>query len=280
MARRWLVTGCSTGLGRALVERLAQAGERVVATARRPETLADLADRHPDTVLALPLDVCDPVSCAAAVAAAAERFGGVDVLVNNAGYGQCGAVEEVSDGELESQFATNVFAPWRLARLVLPLWRAQGGGHAVFVSSVAGAVPFPGLAAYTASKFALEGLAESLAQESAHLGVKVTIVQPGGFSTLYGASAALPRQRLDAYAPVAGPMIAGLRGMHGNPALNPPELFAEVVHRLAGLAEPPLRLPIGEDAGQFLTMALAARTKEFEDVTAARLHVTAAGPAA
>ena len=276
MARRWLVTGCSTGLGRALVERLAQAGERVVATARRPETLADLADRHPDTVSALPLDVCDPVACAAVVAAAAERFGGVDVLVNNAGYGQCGAVEEVSDGELEAQFATNVFAPWRLARLVLPLWRAQGGGHAVFVSSVAGAVPFPGLAAYTASKFALEGLAESLAQESAHLGVKVTIVQPGGFSTAYGTSggpAAPARGRLRAG---RGSDDRGTAGMHGNPALNPPELFAEAVHRLAGLAEPPLRLPIGEDAGQFLTMALAARTKEFEDVTAARLHVTAA----
>ncbi|MEV0459353.1 SDR family oxidoreductase [Catellatospora methionotrophica] len=276
MTRRWLVTGCSTGLGRALVERLAQAGERVVATARRPETLSDLADRHPDTVLTLPLDVCDPVACAAVVATATAHFGGIDVLVNNAGYGQCGAVEEVSDGELEAQFATNVFAPWRLARLVLPLWRAQGGGHAVFVSSVAGAVPFPGLAAYTASKFALEGLAESLAQESAHLGVKVTILQPGGFNTPYGTSAALPRQRVDAYEPVAGPMLAGLRGMHGNLELNQPELFAEAVHRLVGLAEPPLRLPIGEDAGQFLTMALSARTKEFDDVTAARLHLRAA----
>lgn len=277
MARRWLVTGCSTGLGRALVERLAQAGERVVATARRPETLADLAARYPDTVLTLALDVCDPVACAAVVTAAANRFGGVDVLVNNAGYGQCGAVEEVSDGELAAQFATNVYGPWRLARLVLPLWRAQGGGHAVFVSSIAGLVPFPGLAAYTASKFALEGVAESLAQESAHLGVKVTIVQPGGFSTLYGESAAMPSRRVGAYEQVEGPMIEGLRGMHGNPELNPPELFAEAVHRLVDLPEPPLRLPVGEDAGQFLAMALAARTKEFEDVTAARLHVAAAG---
>lgn len=275
MARRWLVTGCSTGLGRALVERLAQAGEQVVATARQPGTLADLAARHPGNLVAEALDVRDADACAAVVATARERFGGVDVLVNNAGYGQFGAVEEVSDGELESQFATNVYGPWRLARLVLPLWRAQGGGHAVFVSSVAGMVPFPGLAAYTASKFALEGLAESLAQESAHLGVKVTIVQPGGFTTGYGVHAVMPRQRVEAYAPVAGPMLQGLLAMQDNLALNPPELFAEAVHRLAGLAEPPLRLPVGEDAGQFLSMALAARTKEFEDVTAARLHVGA-----
>jgi NAD(P)-dependent dehydrogenase (short-subunit alcohol dehydrogenase family) len=158
----------------------------------------------------------------------------------------------------------------------MPLWRAQGGGHAVFVSSVAGAMPFPGLAAYTASKFALEGMAESLAQESAHLGVRVTIVQPGGFSTLYGASAVMPRQRVAAYDPVETPMREGLAAMHGNPELNPPELFAEAVHRLVGLAEPPLRLPVGEDAGQFLTLALSARTKEFEEVTAARLHIAAA----
>ncbi|MEV4410443.1 SDR family oxidoreductase [Catellatospora sp. NPDC049609] len=273
MARRWLVTGCSTGLGRALVERLAERGERVLATARRPGTLDDLAARFPDNLAVHPLDVRDPDSCAAAVAAAADRYGGIDVLVNNAGYGQFGAVEEVSDAELAAQFATNVYGPWRLTRLVLPLWRAQGGGHAVFVSSVAGMVPFPGLAAYTASKFALEGLAESLAQEAAHLGVRVTIVQPGGFTTRYGVSAELPRSRVDAYDPVSGPMLAGMRAMHDNPALNPPELFAEAVHRVAGLAEPPLRLPVGEDAGQFLSMALTARTKEFEDVTAARLHV-------
>ncbi|GAA1654844.1 SDR family oxidoreductase [Catellatospora bangladeshensis] len=273
MARRWLVTGCSTGLGRALVERLAGAGERVLATARKPETLADLAARFPDNLVTQALDVRDPDACAAVVAAAADRFGGVDVLVNNAGYGQVGVVEEVSDAELAEQFATNVYGPWRLTRLVLPLWRAQGGGHAVFVSSVAGLVPFPGLAAYTASKFALEGLAESLAQDTAHLGVKVTIVQPGGFSTEYGVTAPLPAARVSAYDPVAGPMLHGLRGMRDNPAINRPELFAEAVHRLADLPEPPLRLPVGEDAPQFISAALTARTKEFEEVTAARLHV-------
>ncbi|MDI1465661.1 SDR family oxidoreductase [Catellatospora sp. KI3] len=272
MARRWLVTGCSTGLGRALAQRLAQEGEQVLATARDPRTLADLVDRYPALVTAA-LDVRDPDQCAAAVAKAQSAFGGLDVLVNNAGFGQFGTVEEVSDVELHNQFETNVYGPWRLTRLVLPLFRAQGHGHAVFVGSVAGQVPFPGLSAYTASKFAVEGLAETLAAEVAHLGIRVTVAQPGGFATHYGASTVLPQQRVDAYEAVAGPMLNGVRNMNLNPAVNSPELFADAVFHLAGLAEPPLRLPVGPDAREYLGAAYAARTKEFEDVTAAGLHL-------
>lgn len=273
MAQRWLITGCSSGLGYALAARLAEAGERVLATARRPEVLADLAAAYPQTVAVTALDVRDADACQAAVDLAVERFGGIDVLVNNAGYGQFGAVEEVADAELAAQFDTNVFGPWRLTRAVLPLWRAQGSGHAMFVSSLAGAMPFPGLSAYTASKFALEGLAESLAMETAHLGIKVTILQPGGFATAYGDSLIEPARTIDAYAPVEAEMLPMMRGMRDLPSINQPTLFAEVVHRLAGEETTPLRLPVGPDAEIYLTPVLQKRLAEFEALIQAGKHI-------
>ncbi|MEE6258067.1 SDR family oxidoreductase [Plantactinospora sonchi] len=275
MTQRWLVTGCSSGLGRALVERLAAEGEQVVATARRPEALVDLVERHPDTVRAAELDVRDPAQCRAAVELAVGAFGGIDLLVNNAAYGQFGTVEEVSDTELADQFDTNVFGPWRLTRAVLPLWRAQRSGHALFVSSVAGMVPFPGLAAYNASKYALEGAAESLAAEAAHLGVKVTILQPGGFATSYSSKLRLPEVRIDDYTPVSGGMLGALRGMNANPEINSPELFAEVVWRLSRLESPPLRLPVGADSEPYLEAAYDARRSEYDDVIKAGHHTVA-----
>lgn len=255
-----------------LVERLAAEGDRVVATARRPETLADLVARHPGTVRATGLDVRDPAQCQAAVDLAVDAFGGVDILVNNAAYGQFGTLEEISDTELADQFATNVFGPWRLTRAVLPLWRAQRSGHAIFVSSVAGMVPFPGLAAYNASKYALEGAAESLAGEAGHLGVKVTILQPGGFATSYSSKLVLPETRIDDYAPVSDGTLGALRGMNTNPEINAPELFAEVVWRLSRLESPPLRLPVGADAEAYLGAAYHARRSEYDDVVKAGHH--------
>lgn len=263
--QRWLVTGCSTGLGRALAEDLAQSGEKVIATARRPETLADLSG--PNVVTAA-LDVCDPAQSQAVVDLAVERFGGIDVLVNNAGYGQFGSVEEVSDDELRAQFETNVFGAWRLTRQVLPLWREQGGGRAIFVSSLSGSMPFPGLAAYTASKFALEGLAESLAQDAGMFGVKVTILQLGGFATSYGKSLRLPAQRIGEYAPVEDEMLAMTRGLADSGTATPPELFAKLVRRTVALEQPPMRLPFGEGAIEYLGVAMAARQIDFEDAAA------------
>ncbi|MBB5873112.1 NAD(P)-dependent dehydrogenase (short-subunit alcohol dehydrogenase family) [Allocatelliglobosispora scoriae] len=273
MAQRWLITGCSSGLGRALAIKLAEAGEKVIATARRPETIDDLARRYSGTLVTGALDVREPAQCQAAVDLAVDCFGGVDVLVNNAGYGQFGAVEEVSDAELAAQFETNVFGPWRLTRAVLPLWREQESGHAIFVSSLAGFMPFPGLAAYTSSKFALEGLAESLAVEAAHLGVRVTIMQPGGFATAYGDSLVEPDRHVVDYEPAISGMLVGLRGIRDLPAINEPELFAEVVLRVARMQLPPLRLPVGPESETYLSAVYAARLQEFEAMTKAGHHV-------
>ncbi|MEU4770831.1 SDR family oxidoreductase [Micromonospora sp. NPDC023644] len=275
MAKRWLITGCSSGLGRALAVRLAAEGEQVVATARRPETLGALVARHPGNVVATALDVRDPAQCAGAVERAVDAFGGVDVLINNAAYGQFGTFEEVSDAELAAQFDTNVFGPWRLTRAVLPLWRAQRGGHAIFVSSVAGMVPFPGLAAYTASKFAVEGAAESLAAEAGHLGVKVTILQPGGFATGYSANLIMPEQRIADYTPVSDGLLGALRGMNTKIEVNSPALFADVVWRLSQLESPPLRLPVGPDSETFLEAAYDARRSEYDQVVKAGHHTLA-----
>jgi NAD(P)-dependent dehydrogenase (short-subunit alcohol dehydrogenase family) len=268
--RRWLVTGCSSGLGQALAQRIAESGEPILATARNPATLESL-HRYQENVATAALDVRDPAQCEAAVRLAVQRFGGIDVLVNNAGYGQFGVTEEVSDEEITAQFDTNVYGPWRLTRLVLPLWRRQGSGHAIFTSSLAGSMALPGLTAYTASKFALEGLAESLAQETAHLGIKVTVLQLGGFSTSYGDKALDPKQRIDAYQPAVAEMQATLRAMRSNPRLSPPSLFAEMVQHVAGLPEPPLRVPLGTGALDYLEAWLTSRRQAFDTAITAGL---------
>ncbi|MEV6636318.1 SDR family oxidoreductase [Actinoplanes sp. NPDC051470] len=259
--RRWLITGCSSGLGRALAERLAAEGEQVLATARDAASLAALTDLG---LLTASLDVRDDAQCAEAVALATDRLGGLDVLVNNAGYGQFGAVEEVGDDQLAEQFDTNVYGPWRLLRHALPVWRAQGGGHAIFSSSVSGTVAFPGLSAYTASKFALEGLAEALAAEAGQFGVKVTILQLGGFATAYGSNLRLPRNPITAYQPLVGGMLDAVRGLTESDIVSPPSLFADTVRRVADLPEPPLRVPVGPAAFSFIEPALKARLAAFD----------------
>ncbi|SEN73678.1 SDR family NAD(P)-dependent oxidoreductase [Actinacidiphila rubida] len=268
MDRRWLVTGCSSGLGHALAAAAARAGDRVVASARRPEDVGDLVRAHPGRVVAVPLDVCDPAQCEGAVARAEACFGGVDVLVNNAGSGLFGAVEEVADDELRAQLELLVVSAWRLTRLVLPLMRRQGGGHVVNVSSLAGRMGFPGLSAYTAGKYALEGMSQALAAEVAPFGIRVTVVEPGTFATRYGASLAVAATRIDAYAEVTAPMREGLREMRDNPALNRPETFATQVLRLVAAGRAPTRLPIGEDAYAFVDAVEKANARELEEARA------------
>ncbi len=263
MARRWLVTGCSSGLGLALAEAVVRAGDQIVATSRRPSALDRLAAAHPDQLVTATMDLRDATAAEAAVRLAAERFGGLDVLVNNAGAGLFGAVEEVSDEELRAQLETLVVAPWRLARLVLPLMRAQGSGHILNVSSLAGRTAIPGLSAYMAGKYALEGMSQALAAEAGPLGIRVTVLEPGGFATGYGDALVEAAVRLPAYEPGTAAMREAMRGMRQNESLSRPEDFAELVLRVVGAESVPVRLPVGADAYAYLAAAEQDGRQEF-----------------
>ncbi|RKE18546.1 short-subunit dehydrogenase [Streptomyces sp. TLI_171] len=262
MSRRWLVTGCSSGLGLALARAVLEAGDALVATSRGASPLDALAAEFPEQLVTTRLELRSAEDCAAAVALAQERLGGLDVLVNNAAVGLFGAVEEVSDEELRAQLEVLAVAPWRLARLVLPVMRAQGGGHIVNVSSVGGRMAFPGLGAYVAGKFALEGMSLALAAEAAPFGVRVTVVEPGGFATSYGSSLTETAAKLPEYADGLAPMHQALRGMAGDAVLNRPEVFAELVLRAVAAGSGPVRLPVGPDAYAMVEAALAGEAAE------------------
>ncbi|MFF5637071.1 SDR family NAD(P)-dependent oxidoreductase [Streptomyces sp. NPDC012825] len=278
MGRRWLVTGGSSGLGRALAEAAAAAGHEVAVTARNTAALEETAARHPGRIVPIPLELRDAAQCEEAVRHATARLGGIDVLVNNAGAGLFGAVEEISDAEIRDQTETLLIGPWRLIRLVLPAMRAQGHGHIVNVSSLAGRMAFPGLGAYVAGKFALEGMSQALAAEVAALGVRVTVVEPGGFATRYGTSLVRSARQLPEYAPATAGMLDGLRGMADDTALGRPEDFAaRVLALVAAGSATPLRVPIGQDAFSYLeAVEQAAR----DELAAARALTDAAPPPA
>ncbi|MFD8636140.1 SDR family oxidoreductase [Streptomyces sp. NPDC059533] len=269
MGRRWLITGCSSGLGHALATAAALAGDELAVTARKTTDLEQLAAAWPGRVTAVPLELRDASSCEEAVRTVVDRLGGVDVLVNNAGVGLFGAVEEVSDAELRDQLETLVVGPWRLTRLVLPLMRAQGHGHVVNISSVAGRMAFPGLAAYVAGKHALEGMSQALAAEAAPHNIRVTVIEPGMFATRYGTSLTEARHRVPAYDATNREMLEGTRGIADNPETGRPEDFAERVLDIVSADAPvPVRIPVGDDAYGFLDLAEQAARAE---LAAARL---------
>ncbi|WP_415911125.1 oxidoreductase [Oleiharenicola sp. Vm1] len=241
------MTGASSGFGRAFAQHALDRGYRVVATARHVAKLADLAAAAPDRVLLQPLDVTVPAQAEAAVAAALARFGRIDVLFNNAGYGIVGAVEETPDAELRAQMETNFFGAVNVTRAALPALRRQRSGAIVNVSSMGGQMSFGGFGAYSASKFALEGLSEALAQELAPFGLKVLIVEPGAFRTSFAADALKHMPMLDAYRDIVGGTRAFAHGMHGTQAGNPAQVPAAVELALAAPTTP-LRLQLGADA--------------------------------
>jgi NAD(P)-dependent dehydrogenase (short-subunit alcohol dehydrogenase family) len=183
VSKVWFVTGASRGFGREFAEAALRRGDKVAATARPPESLNDLVDTYGDAVLPLRLDVTDREQVEAAVAAAQERFGRLDVIVNNAGYGLIGTFEEISEEQLRDQMETNLFGVFHLTRAVLPVLRQQRSGHIVQISTVGGITAFPLLGGYHAAKWTLEGMTASLAQDVADSGIKVTLVEPGAFST-------------------------------------------------------------------------------------------------
>src|SRR5246127_1645368 len=221
MSKIWFITGSSRGLGRALTEVILEAGHLVVATARKPEQLADLVKSYGDRLRTVRLDVTSPAEVQTAVAAAKEAFGRIDVVVNNAGYGFVGAFEEMTADEFKAQIDTNFWGVVNVTRAVLPVLREQGFGHIIQITSVGGRLGVPGLSAYHAAKFAVEGLSEALAQEIKPLGLKLTIVEPGGLRTDWGGASLAFAKPMEVYAPVID-AIRGYMGQHTGRELGNP----------------------------------------------------------
>ena len=263
-SRVWFVTGSSTGFGRELVEEALAQGDRVVATARKPETLEDLTRQYPQTAKAIRLDVTKPGEAVAAVEEAVAAFGRIDVLVNNAGYGLIGALEEVSDEDLRRQFETNVFGVVNVLRAALPVLRKQRSGHILNLSSVGGFVSFPATSPYAATKFAVEAFSEALSQELAHLNIKVTIIEPGAFRTDFnGRSLVPPSQPLADY-PVTPQFLNWIQEMDGKQP-GDPRKAARAMIKVVAAEKPPVRLPLGEDAITLIEAKLEAVKQELAE---------------
>ena len=244
----WFITGCSTGFGRELAKMVLDRGYRAVVTARDAAKVEDIAAPYGDRALVLPLDVTDPVEVNAAIKSAEQHFGGIDVLVNNAGVGYFGAVEESDDAEVRRMFEINFFGLSAMTRAALPGMRKRRKGHIVNLSSIGGLRSFPSLAYYHATKYAVEGFSESLALEVAPLGIKVTIVEPSGFRTDWaGRSAAEARNRIADYAPTAGKNRESIRGYSGKQPGDPVRAAAAIIAAVES-PDPPLRLLLGKAA--------------------------------
>jgi NAD(P)-dependent dehydrogenase (short-subunit alcohol dehydrogenase family) len=244
MPKTWIVTGASRGLGRQIAEAVAKEGDNLVATARNASTL-----HYGPQVLQLSLDVTDETQAAAVTSAGIERFGAVDVLVNNAGYGLLGAIEESSADEVEAVFRTNVFGLLNVTRAVLPQMRKQGSGHIINMSSLGGYQASPGFGIYGSTKFAVEGITEALYAELRPLGIHATVVEPGFFRTDFmdASSLAHTRASIDAYAETVG-STRRFAMAHSHQQPGDPAKLADALVRLAGLPNPPVRLALGADA--------------------------------
>jgi NAD(P)-dependent dehydrogenase (short-subunit alcohol dehydrogenase family) len=239
--KTWFITGASRGFGNVWAAAALERGDRVAATARTLSTLQPLIDAYGDRILPLRLDVTDRAAVIAAVTRAAEHFEGLDVVVNNAGYGLFGMVEEVTEEQARAQMETNFFGALWVTQAALPLLRAQRSGHLLQVSSIGGVAAFPTLGLYHASKWALEGMSDALAQEVAGFGVHVTLLEPGPYGTDWSGGSAVHTTALDAYEPVR----AARRASAGNRAPADPAGTVPAVLALADSPEPPLRMFLG-----------------------------------
>jgi NAD(P)-dependent dehydrogenase (short-subunit alcohol dehydrogenase family) len=263
-SRVWLITGASQGLGRALTEAVLARGERVVAAARTQESLADLEARHPGRAVAWALDVTQPNVVRDGLEGAVEKFGRVDVVVNCAGYGLFGALEELSDEDLRSEFDTNVFGSLNVTRAALPHLRRQRSGHIVQISSLEGVAPaVAGESAYAGTKFAVEGIAEGLAKDVEHLGIRVTIVEPGPMRTDFAAGASVTTPESEDYAESVGAALAWFEDLAGNQP-NDPRRVAEAIVDVVASPDPPLRLVLGAEAIDAVRGKLADQQADLE----------------
>ena len=267
----WFITGCSTGFGREIARVILERGGRAVVTARDAARVEDIAAEFPDHALALALNVTQPAQVTDTVKQAEAKFGAVDVLVNNAGYGYMAAIEEGEDDEIRAQFEANVFGLIAMTKAVLPGMRARGRGHIVNLSSQGGLVGFPGVGYYNASKFAVEGLSEALAGEIRPLGLGVTIVEPGPFRTDWaGRSLRMPKHDMEAYADTAGKRRRQINGYSGSQQGDPVRAAHTIVDAVES-PEPPLHLLLGKMALDVVRGKLAAMGAEFDKWESASL---------
>ena len=261
MPKVFLLTGSTRGLGRQIAEAALAAGHPLVATARRPEHLADLAERYGDQVLPVALDVTDPAAANRAVAAGIEAFGRLDVVVNNAGYAHLASVEDITLDDFRNQLDTNLFGVVIVTKAALPVLREQGTGHIIQVSSIGGRLATAGLSAYQAAKWAVGGFSEVLAREVGPLGIKVTVLEPGGMQTDWAGSSMQVPPISEPYQATVGAMAALHHGNGTMPALGDPAKVAQVVLAVADLDDPPLRLILGSEAYAYATAAARARAQ-------------------
>ncbi len=266
----WLITGASSGLGRAIAQAALEAGHVVIATARRPETLANLVAEYPGRAIAMALDVTDGTSIAKAISESEKQFGRIDVLVNAAGYGYLAAIEEGQEAEIRAQFETNVFGLLDVTKAVLPGMRARRKGCIVNISSLGGLVAFAATGYYHATKFAVEALSESLSHEVAPLGIKVIIVEPGAFRTDWAGRSMIESPTvIEDYAETAGKRRAATRSTSGSQPGDPAKAAAAIVKAVEA-KEPPLRLLLGTSALKIAYDRLDALRANFDawaDVT-------------
>ncbi|MEO3975070.1 oxidoreductase [Streptomyces sp. CAU 1734] len=263
--RVWLITGASRGLGRAIAQVVLEAGDTVIATARRAGALEELAGEFGDRVVPMELDVTDRAAVFAAVSEAAERAGRIDVVLNNAGYGLAGAVEEVSEQQVRDQFEVNVFGALWVTQAVLPVMRRQGSGHVLQMSSIAGVTTYPNLGLYCASKWALEAVGETLAQEVEGFGIRVTLVEAGEFRTDWSAGSMVRAVPKSAYDTVLARRRHGLSGAYAHLQPGDPRKAGEALLKLVGSAAPPVRLLLGNSAADLAPRVLGERLERWRE---------------
>ncbi|MCW2659254.1 MAG: NADP-dependent 3-hydroxy acid dehydrogenase YdfG [Mycobacterium sp.] len=257
----WFVTGASRGLGRSVVGQALGAGHRMVGTARRVDALSQFGQAYPGRFLALPLDVTDAARARWAVGEAVSTFGRLDVVVNNAGYANMTPIEEVDLDDFRSQFDAVFLGTVYVTKAALPVFRAQNSGHFIQVTSIGGRLTSPGLGAYQAAKFAVEGFSGVLAQEVAGFGIKVTLAEPGAMRTDWAGSSMVVPQHSPDYAPTVGAMATRLRAANGTEPIDPDKVARAFV-QIAELNEPPLHLLLGSDAVDLAAAALQKTTDE------------------
>lgn len=248
MSKVWFITGCSTGFGRHLAQEVLQKGDKVAVTARNINDVKDLSEQYSETAYAITLDVTKPEQVTAAVQQAVEKFGTIDVLVNNAGIGYFGAIEESEEEQVRRMFEINFFGLHAVTKEVLPVLRKQKSGHIINISSVGGSVAFPGVGMYNATKFAVTGYSEALAKELAPLGIKVTVIAPSGFRTDWaGRSANDSKIKIDDYQTTAHTNQGTIRGYSGNQPGDPLRA-AQAIIKVTEESNPPVRLFLGAGA--------------------------------